>query len=145
MKVSQIMNEESRIYVVVAAKVTGVSEVIQPPGRQVAQACHAVSLMRVRRALDIPLPKVKGKVDTTFAIEPITTIVLQARDSSELLHIGNLLTKEDIPFEWFLDTNDDYGRDDDGDLVEVPTAISTYPVEPAAVTGILDYLPLWGK
>jgi hypothetical protein len=74
-------SEEPRIYVVVAAEVTGTSgPVAQPPGRQVAQACHAVSLMRVKRAMDMPLAKIKGKVDISPAIEPITTIVLQARD-----------------------------------------------------------------
>lgn len=143
-------DEEKRIYVVVAAKVYGSTEVLQPPGRQVAQACHAVSLMRVMMALRMPLPRMsrgprKGQVDTSPATEPITTIVLQARDSNELSHIRFLLTAEDIPFEVFSDTNEEYGRGPAGELREVYTALATYPVEKVDVVGILDYLPLWAK
>lgn len=139
-------NEEQRIYVVVAAKVTGMlGEVSQPMGRQMAQACHAVSLMRVKRALGMALPKVKGRVDITFAIEPITTIILQARDSNELAHVALLLGSEEIPFEEFQDTNEDYGWTSHNLAMEVYTALATYPVEPSAVMGVLDYLPLWGK
>jgi hypothetical protein len=135
-------SEEPRIYVVVAAEVTGASgPVAQPPGRQVAQACHAVSLMRVKRAMDMPLAKIKGKVDISPAIEPITTIVLQARDGKELLHLMFLMDKEEIPYEVFRDTNSEYGDE----RHEVPTAFATYPLEPSAIMGILDYLPLWGS
>jgi hypothetical protein len=147
---------EKRIYVVVADTVTtlhqkidgdvssvDVKVVSQPFGRQSAQACHAVSLMRMKRVIESTVARRHkgGPGNYDHLLEPITTIILSARDSQELAHIHALLMHEEIPFETFMDTNDEaYGKG-----MSVQTVIATYPVEPVDVQGILDYLPLWGS
>jgi len=142
-----------RIYVVVAATVQnpihtteegllrlapGSKTIVQPLGRQVAQVAHVVSKVRVKMSFDNVYTKTKsGKLQNIDqAWEPITTIVLQCRDSLELGHVYDLLAESDIKTEIFLDTNPEYGPG------EVPTAIATWPVEPEDVVGITDYLPL---
>src|SRR5271170_3976095 len=86
---------ESRLYVVVAAKITTeYGQVIQPAGRQVAQCCHVVS---------------KFRSETGLGPEPITTIILQARDSKELAHVLELLKKKKFIAKVFMDSNPEYG------------------------------------
>jgi hypothetical protein len=130
---------ENRIYAVVAGTIqTGVpgsrlKNVVQPLGRQVAQVAHVVSKLRHYMALDID----PGAYDKK-QFEPVTTIVLQARDSKELVHVADLLHKRKVEVTLFMDDNPEYGSG------RFTTAICTEPVEPKRVQGILDYLPLWG-
>ena len=145
---------EKRIYCVVASTVQnpfgGKSflSVVQPLGRQVAQAAHVVSKVRFTMLRKALIKLLKGNIATvraaipTLLFSPVTTIILEARDSYELKHVLVLLEKNGIPVYDFFDTEQpDYGSP--VDLVR--TAIATEPVEPSAVQGILDYLPLWGS
>jgi hypothetical protein len=137
--------EETRIYVVVAGTIQvpvaagthkpPLRTVVQPVGRQIAQACHVVSKLRHR--------------DTKFVLDhrehsiefeefkPITTIILQARDSAELGHVHFLLHKKKLNPILFSDENPQYGPG------EWPTAIAAL-ANKKQIEGILDYLPLWG-
>lgn len=133
------MSEEHRIYVVVAEEVEvrtvafdGMSMIVtQPAGRLAAQCAHVVSKARVNAILSAKCAPQK--------FEPITTIILSARNSKELVILRALLAEAKIEQEWFFDTNPEayYGPD------PVLTAICTHPVHPATVDGILDHLPLW--
>ena len=125
---------EKRVYVIVAGTVqvpsgTGTRTVIQPPGRQIAQACHAVGLFRYRQAY----------VHPPVLYEDLTTIILQARDSAELQHVAVLLAKKKIIVHIFQDDNPDYGRE-----VRVATAFCTEPIYKDQIKDVADYLPLWG-
>lgn len=164
------MNEEKRIYCVVAQTVQHPLEVelspfpptrrkyvrgkntrtiVQVPGRITAQVGHAVSKMRynllaneIEGASVIALTgrkKLRAMATSIPPFQPITTIVLGARDSFELDHVYALLRDvAGILTYKFNDTNPDvYGEG------EVTTAICTVPVPPSEVIGILDYLPLW--
>lgn len=125
--------------------------IIQPAGRLVAQAAHVVSKTRVlmeRHFMKFELTSGAARVKQHLqrlaqTVEPITTIILAARDSRELFHVQNLLELEQIPVFSFDDTNPVYGTDNEGHLLHVTTAIATQPVTKADVFGILDYLPLW--
>ena len=128
---------EKRIYAIVAASIEGKNgKVVQPLGRQVAQVAHVVSKLRFQEAAK-PIREEEHITHRLF--EPITTIVLQARDAAELEHVFNLLRKKKIFVTLFSDTNPEYGP---GSYV---TAICTHPVFKSQVEGILDYLPLWGS
>lgn len=125
---------EKRLYVVVAGTVQvpastapgrGERTVVQPWGRQAAQACHVVSKVRIKT------------YNGTESFEPITTIILQARDSAELRHIATLFHKKKIIYSTFLDSNPDYGP---GFAL---TALSTWPIYKDQIVGVCDYLPLW--
>lgn len=134
------MNEEQRIYAVVAGTIqvpvaAGTNKgplrsVVQPIGRQVAQACHVVSKLR----------RVHAGPDTQYGLgfEPMTTIILQARDSAELGHVYTLLHKKKLNPVMFSDTNPQYGPG------EWPTAIAVFATK-KQIQNILDYLPLWGN
>jgi len=141
--------DKHRIYVVVASTVQNPVKVteegfirltpeskttVQPLGRQVAQVAHVVSKVRVNMALDMTFSKNKKNLEQAW--EPITTIVLQCRDSLELAHVYDLLQEADIKVEYFMDDNPEYGP---GRII---TAIATHPVLPEDVVGITDYLPL---
>jgi len=121
------MTDEKRIYAVVAATVQiGGFTVAQPWGRQVAQVAHVVSKLRFEH-------------DRQFY--PITTIVVQARDSAELEHVTQLLWRNGVGLHpvTFYDTNDEvYGRD-----VQVATAMAVLATKSETFLTI-DYLPLWG-
>ena len=145
-------DDHARIYVVVASKVDGETGLIQQPiGRMAAQAAHVVSKMRVEDRLDgVAYRMLCGSVDNKMedvsrhvdvelarSVLPITTIVLEARDSRELLHIENLLATANIRSARFVDENPEYRN---GTAL---TAICTYPVLPEKLQGITDYLPLW--
>jgi len=100
------------------------NHIIQPSGRQIAQACHATAAMENSVLLDS---------------SSLTRIVLQARDSMELVHVHRLLSKAGVKSYRFWDTNDNaYGEGK-----AVLTALATEPVTKQKVQGILDYLPLW--
>lgn len=130
---------ELRIYVAVAGTVQVPADrprrsVIQPAGRQIAQACHVVSKLRHERSDKFQ----EGRFgDPEF--EPITTIILQARDSAELRHVQTLLLKKKLRAVPFFDTNPDaYGA---GETVMTAVAVLATKQQ---VEHILDYLPLWG-
>lgn len=132
------MSEEKRIYVVVAEQVEAYVEsigitymVTQPAGRLAAQCAHVVSKARIREILQNKCAPDK--------FEPVTTIILSARNSKELVILRALLADASIDQEQFFDTNEEayHGAD------PVLTAICTHPIHPAAVDGILDHLPLW--
>jgi hypothetical protein len=130
-----VMKEEKRIYVVLPAVVEIGSRVtvVQPAGRQVAQACHVVSKLRFYEWFKHPVKMLKSLI-----FQPITTIVLQARDTAELVHIGLLLMKT-LDFVTFQDENlEAYGP------TKPITALAVLAA-PSQVVGILNYLPLWGS
>lgn len=133
------MIEEKRIYAVVAGTIQvpvaagthkpPLRSVMQPAGRQVAQACHAVSKLR----------HILVGLGTSYEpFEPMTTIVLQARDSAELGHVYILLSKKKLNPVMFSDTNPQYGPG------EWPTAFAVLATK-KQIENILDYLPLWGN
>lgn len=128
--------EEKRIYVAVAGTIqTGPPvytrrNVIQPIGRQIAQACHVVSKLR---HLNVGMMFAEVK-----QFEPYTTIILQARDSNEMLHLFLLLNKKKLHPVFFSDTNPEYGPG------SFPTAVAVLATK-KQVQGIMDYLPLWGN
>jgi len=133
--------EEKRIYVVVAGTVQVPAprrSVVQPPGRQIAQACHVVSKLRV----DEHQQKVNMNTGTIVLgsnFEPMTTIILQARDSAELQHAFVLLHKKKLNPVVFSDSNDfAYGPGS-----YVVTAVAVFATK-KQIENILDYLPLWG-
>ena len=157
---------EPRIYVVVAdivqTELTAIStgfspsvlipsldtlNIAQPAGRMAAQAAHAVSMVRVamvEQELRAAFQRMgKYKDVKTFLLskvhfQPITTIILEARDSFELAHVLGLLHRERISVEQF----EDFNPEAYGTQKSVRTAIATWPVKPREVAGILDYLPL---
>lgn len=138
------MSEEKRIYVVVAETVdTPNGVVVQPCGRAMAQACHAVGKMQVTRriyhARDLrEIGEVLDFEDLPF--EECTTIILAARDSKELEHVNLLLANKGIARHLFADNNDAVY----GEHARIATALATAPISPTEVYGVLDYLPLWG-
>lgn len=133
------MIQEQRIYVVVAGTIQvpvtpnshkpPLRTVVQPIGRQIAQACHAVSYLRHTEER-------KSLQSVTF--NPVTTIILQARDSSELGHVFSLLVRKRLQPILFSDDNPEYGPGN------WPTALAVYGT-PKQIKGALDYLPLWGS
>lgn len=163
--------EEQRIYVVVADTVQhpltmyvypnedgyvkllrqeDTRTILQPAGRCAAQVGHVVSKVRVAMLKqylhhELTRPGAYKRIKKTELFweteaEPITTIVLAARDSFELNHVYHLLREAKIPvFEFEDDNLEAYGPG------QVRTAIATVPVDPVAVDGILDYLPLWWR
>lgn len=118
----------------------------QPAGRLIAQAAHVVSKVRhnmLKAEIVRATRAAKGKEvwyrGHVLRFEPVTTIILSARDSFELYHVKNLLNDARIPFMTFFDENDPvYGGGQ-----KVMTAVATEPVDPVDVQGILDYLHLW--
>jgi hypothetical protein len=133
------MSEEKRIYVAVAGTIQvpavagshrpPLRTVVQPVGRQIAQACHVVSKLRFD---DCSGPTHPG------AFQPITTIILQARDSAEMVHVYSLCLRKRLGPVMFSDNNPEYGPGN------WPTAVAVF-ARPKEVKYILDYLPLWGS
>ena len=122
--------EEKRIYVIVAETVrAGSKTVLQPKGRQIAQACHVTSLMRIKEHIRKPAP-----------IKSITTIILSVDNSYQLAFYALQLADAGIHVDAFYDTNPAaYGSG------EIRMAICTVPVKPGRVRDILKQLPLWGS
>ena len=119
--------DEQRIYVIVASTVQAVRNVVQPSGRQIAQACHVTSKLRWQAATLGGSAMLQGV---------FTTIILQARDLAEMGHIHHLLHKKKLNPVMFSDTNSEYGPG------EWPTAVAVLATK-KQIRGILDYLPLW--
>jgi len=88
------------------------------------------------------LRHVKAGPKTQYGLkfEPMTTIVLQARDSNELMHLQLLMMKRGFEYVSFYDKNPDaYGEG------QVETAVAAYMTkEEASDMSLLGYLPLWG-
>jgi hypothetical protein len=127
--------EEKRIYSVspsvIVPSVSGPTKTVQPLGRQAAQLAHAVGKVRFQQA--------RLAVDS-IGYEPITTILLSCRDTRELLHVIDLLTRARIQHERFYDKNEPaYGLG----TGHILTAVATHPIQPSKVDHILGYLPLF--
>lgn len=122
--------------------------VAQPRGRQIAQACHAVSMIREMKFRQFVRQQLQSGAALKSEMrlwdtrpQPITTIILSARDSFELDHVHQLMFGRDIDTGVFTDTNDEaYGVGE-----QVRTAFATEPIPATLTVGALDYLPLWGK
>jgi hypothetical protein len=112
--------------------------VLQPDGRQIAQACHATA--RMMGHLTHRFYQYAAQAKRPWPeLGPLTRIVLSTRDSFELEHTWALLKGAGIHVFEFEDTNEEaYGAG-----VAVRTAIATEPVTTDQVAGIIDYLPLW--
>lgn len=134
--------DDKRIYVVVSETFSAVFKGFDgapgylsegcrhPPGRLAAQVGHVVSKVRTMMII-------KNLAAPTH-FEPITTVVLSARNDKELDLLAKLIDCYYV-CEVFYDTNDEaYGVDH-----KVLTAIATYPVSKEWTIGILDHLPLW--
>lgn len=133
------MTEEKRIYVVLPASVEVADKrtVSQPTGRQIAQACHVSAKLRHERGLTTEKNMLVSGVLLPVYTD-ITTIILSARDSHEMMHVFELLQKRRLFSTFFSDVNEPtYGN------FRPITALATY-ARPSQVAGILDYLPLWG-
>lgn len=130
--------EETRIYVAVAQTIQAGKHVVQPVGRQVAQACHVVSLLRNEQPRFV---NSNGALTTKHQhkFTPITTIILQVRDSKELLHVDRLA--ESLNPAMFFDSNPKAYDS----LGEFPTAVAFYATKKQVEKANLDYLPLWGS
>jgi hypothetical protein len=135
--------EERRIYVIVAGTIQvpvvpdshkpPLRTVVQPTGRQIAQACHVVSQLRHVQEIS-PYQTISDLAIRKF--QPITTIILQARDSAEMAHVYTLLNRKRLKPEIFSDDNPEYGPG------SWPTAVAVFATA-KQVKYILDYLPLW--
>lgn len=156
------MSEEKRIYVVLPATVDTIHTrydwvmsgpiittkekkvVVQLPGRQIAQAAHVVSKLRHELGqADIGLMHNKlgcGAMSTFLQQEfvPITTIILEARNQKEMMHLFTCLTGEGKQPTLFQDENPAVY----GDSKPI-TAMAVYAM-PLEVENTLGYLPLWG-
>lgn len=106
-------------------------------GRLGAQVGHAVSKLKLSY-LKWHDSKDSLAVANWLYNNPITSIVLEARDSNELVHLCRLLDKNQVHYASFCDTNKAlYGPN------EVLTAVAIGPVFDWMVDGITDYLYLW--
>lgn len=145
------MSEEKRIYVVLPKTVRvklsdyhyyqGIGwedhgqeqDIVQLPGRQIAQACHVVSKLRLEWA-----EKEHQFCLSHISNRPITTIILEARNQKEMMHLFIYLTEQGIQPTLFQDENPDvYGS------TKPITAMAVYAL-PSEVENTLGYLPLWG-
>ncbi len=123
--------------------------IIQPGGRLAAQACHVTDLITsallkkyLRHELSRPgaFKRIK-KTELFWETDPtpLTRIILAARDSYELVHVGQLLRKAGIAVHQFEDNNEEaYGPG-----VNIVTAIGTEPIHKEDTIGLIDYLPPW--
>lgn len=125
--------------------------VIQPIGRQVAQVAHAVSKLRFERGEERYACRstakycdnqgkggFMGHTCDKIEFQPITTIVLQARDSAELGHVYLLAQRRKLNPVLFSDENQQvYGP------FNPPTAVAMFASR-NQIKNIMDYLPLWG-
>ena len=115
----------------------GFTWVDQPLGRQAAQACHVSAKLRHERGMTT---QSIAEGDLVPVYEEITTIILACRDSREMMHIYQLLSKHKLFASLFSDLNPEaYGSE-----FRPITALAVRAI-PSQVVGILDYLPLWGK
>jgi hypothetical protein len=112
--------------------------VLQPDGRQIAQACHATARMMEHLLEQVWREALLAKQPWP-QLGPLTRIILAARDSFELEHVRALLASVKIAVFDFEDTN----AEAYGEGVSVRTAIATAPVYASDVVGLINYLPLW--
>jgi len=121
----------------IAGRFENTRDIEQPVGRQFQQGIH-VNRMVENHLLLLDIAKLHGKKISaaTVPYHAITGITKKCRDSFELIHVRNLLEAANIRYFEFRDTQEDLYED-------VVTALATVPVDPFAVAGILDYLPLW--
>lgn len=108
-------------------------------GRKAAQVGHAVSKLKLtylmQHMTEMPIEQIAAQM----CCFPITSIVLQARDSEELEHIFRLALMKELPAVSFTDDNDAiYGK-----FNNPMTAVSIGPIFKHETKDIIDYLPLW--
>jgi peptidyl-tRNA hydrolase len=114
---------------------------VMEEGRIAAQVGHAVSKLKLAYAEKMVRTGATNyeKLVVDLMENPITSIVLEARDSKELIHIVDLLFEKNVHFVSFEDTNSQiYGQ---GNMV--CTALSIGPCFDWMLTGITDHLYLW--
>lgn len=138
--------ESSRIYVVVADTLIydrkgKPASYKMETGRQMAQACHAVSALKLYYCEQHAQENDRELWSLVIRLmeRPITTITLKARDSKEITHLSHLASKEGLLHFCFQDDNAAvYGTEE-----RIPSAIAIGPIHPCQTKGITDYLPLW--
>lgn len=112
-------------------------------GRAAAQACHAVSKLKLSWASRLLYSGHGAPIDNNIINrlekEPITTIIVKARDSEELLHIANLAYGKNLHVAEFRDENKQFY----GTEIQPLTAVAIGPYAENEFDGITDYLPLW--
>lgn len=106
-------------------------------GRQAAQAGHGVSKLKISYLIQ----NSKSLEDYSYNAgvifdNPITSIVLEARDSKELTHIYLVATIMNLHHVRFWDDGAIYQNSN------VLTAVSIGPITPDQLAGVFDYLPL---
>jgi hypothetical protein len=132
--------------------------IIQVPGRMAAQACHAVSQLRLHMFYKMFVKSPIDQSQITYSLKgvntyswhdcafkinegfrPITTVLLSVRDSHELVHVSELAHKKGELFtvNWY-DTNPEVY----GDPGKVFTALAAFGTQEDAES-VFDYLPLW--
>ncbi len=116
--------EEKRIYVVVARTVTVEGERIRmEPGRMAAQACHVIGKYRAHMGMPY---------------KECTTIVLEARNSKELMKVMIELSRAVPELYTFHDKNPGFYPTSK----PVFTALCTAPVRPSSVEDAIGHLEL---
>lgn len=131
----------NRIYAIVTSTVkTNLKGVIEmEKGRMAAQACHVVSRLKLQNCNNWSSAKSKREWLEAYAETPVTTIVLQARDQKELIHVGGLAKDKGLDVAQFSDTNKEFYMTSE----PVLTAIAIGPTSKLLVENICDYLPLF--
>lgn len=110
-------------------------------GRAIAQAGHAVSKLKLSYVIWLS----QGAPDKAygFALEvlnqPITSIIVKARDTNELYHIKELARQKGLHIVDFQDDNPGFYKTHR----TITTAISIGPHHAHEFYGVTDYLPLW--
>lgn len=161
MRTGKIISEEKRIYVVLpktvwvkppsyqwiygfgAVDASYEQNLKQVPGRQIAQAAHVVSKLR-HELLKLDKPESEMTINELLVVAtqrtefvPITTIILEARNQKEMMHLFTCLTGEGKQPTLFQDENPAAYGD-----VKPITAMAVYAT-PLEVENTLGYLPLW--
>jgi len=130
--------EELYMIIVVRGDIVSITGVKMPDGMAAAQACHAAGKLIACNIYD------KRFSAFDFADKDFTKIVLRARDNKELEHIQSLASKHNLLDAEMLDTNEFFhGKNPDGSLNQVRTAIAIGPAPKESFAGITDYLPLY--
>jgi peptidyl-tRNA hydrolase len=133
-------SDYSKMIVVVSETVNEYESTIKLDcGRAAAQACHAVSKLKlsyVEQLVDKGYDPIRA---IQLVKEPITTIVLKARDTNELHHIMDMTSSRNLHMVDFYDDNVLLYKG----THKVLTAIAIGPVESWWMDGLTDYLPLW--
>lgn len=129
---------QNRIYAIVTSTVkTPLKGIIEMErGRMAAQACHVVSRLKMLHVF-LASPKEKKEWLKAYALESVTTIILQTRDQNELEHVIKLATAKGLDTARFNDTNKDFYMSN----LPVFTAIAIGPTSKQLTEGICDYLP----